>query len=240
MFMDHLQKDERIPAVEGWSYTSSAASLAFSDSESMVSVEGAVRKLGYEFRDLDKVLEERRPTRIYSGLITAPTSKLTLEQFGVIIKRQAEDKKIEGLLRVVDLIPTGESGNCLLRIRADEHAIQGLKSVESTLRIAMAGRVLFTDQRDRMSLSKQEIEAEESRRRLKDAEAKVILEKAKLATYEARKEHDKLSSVGSGGLTHLTIEADAVEDMLLDPGASTQNLNPSGAASRPAEDNKTE
>ena len=145
---------------------------------------------------VEDVLDDRRPSRTLTGLLRGPTAQLTDDDLREIIKHQKEDENIEGLMEFVDVSRT-KNENAIIRLRADEQAMQRLVEIGLELHIAMAGRVLFdagrapplamtTDADDEGAVEEEVVETDYPKR-IAAIEASLKAERAKMAEAIAKR-----------------------------------------------------
>jgi hypothetical protein len=218
-FVDSLKKNEWVPEVDRWNYSSTYATMEFADDQSKAAVSQSVIEAGYKVVEMAVLREKRQPSKVLSGLIGGQTAKLSEEDLAVIVKSQVQKLGIVGRFEVMDSILT-KNDNKILRIRVDEQAMEGFDRRGRVLRIAMAGRVLFADGREGMTLenkSRREIDA--TQEPLDVLESKILGEKARMATLQTQAKHqaESTSSVGSLGVNAcLIISAGASKVVTLD------------------------
>jgi hypothetical protein len=206
-FIDSLKKNDWVPEVDRWNYSTTYATMEFADDQSRNAVSQSVTDAGYKVMDLCELREKRQPSKVLSGLIHGVTAKISEEDLAVIIKSQAQKLKIVGRFEVMDSFVT-KNENKILRIRVDQQAMEGFDQVGRVLRIAMAGRVLFTDAvREDMTLTNKPAEENVIDTLQKDMqvlESKLLAEKARLATLRTKQSEstrqETTSSIGSLGL----------------------------------------
>ena len=208
-FMEILRADGWVPSVDEWIYSSTTAVVSISDARSCEAITDGIKKLGFEVKDLEELREERRPTKILSGLITGPTAKFDETVLAELLKHQIKEHKIAGRIEAADKIPT-KAGNAILRLRVDDIAMQRLQELEFTLRFAMAGRVLFqevkqdkTTKVNKEPISDLQARRDEIQKRLDELEKEKAAELESLAAVEA--ERAELASVSSMGLSGLSV-----------------------------------
>ena len=196
--------------VEQWSYTNQLATFSVPNDTSAGQVEAVVREHGFLAVPKAAIMNERRPSKILTGLVTGPAAsrdRTTLER---LLRFEAARLKISGRMEYHSAHLVQKSGNLLLKIVVDDVAMQGMEENSFELRIGASGKVKFLDDRAEKKINKQE-----DRKLQIEALEKQIEEQKNLLkeTLRQRKELEQVDtdSVGSAGLSQLSVDVDEME-----------------------------
>ena len=191
-------------AVDAWFYSSTMATFSVPNDISAGQVEMIVRAKGYLALPKNALLDERKPTKVLTGLISGPAAsrdRPTLERLLAFEKKRVG---ICGRMEYHSATIVQKSGNLLLRIVADEDAVEGLKKVDFELRIGASGKVKFSDPSAEKKLNPEQMR-EKKRSELEESIAADKLRiKERLAELRALNEETEL--VGSMGMSGMTVE----------------------------------
>jgi hypothetical protein len=143
-FFEALEKNEFVPSVERWSYSSTVAVASFVCEKTRIGFELLLKGMGFRTRNLKDLLAERRPTKVLSGLVTGPTASLPEDKFPVMLKQQVGVHGINGRIEILATHVT-KSNNRIVRIRADDVALERLGQLNNCLTFAMSGKVKFSE-----------------------------------------------------------------------------------------------
>ncbi len=205
LWIQQLEKDQDLVAIDKWSYTYKMATVHVADSASAAMVATEAKKLKLVLKSRAQVEAERRPTVILTGLITGPAAKRERQEIERFLKAEVNRMAIPGRLQFYQGVPT-KAGNLLLRIIVDDFAEERLKQLDYQLRVGASGLVKFEDERaskkvDQRSraikLERLQAEIEQGREQLK-AKCKALRELQRCDT----------ESVGSMGLGNLQMETE--------------------------------
>jgi hypothetical protein len=213
MFVLSAKQNEYIPDVERWTYSTTYATVAVSDDKSWKTLRSLVFKMGFLLIPQEELIESRAPTRIYSGLIKGPTAKLSEDDLGELVKRQALTNGIKGRFEVINTVAITSSGNKILRLRVDDRAREGFERVKCELRLAMAGRIRFTDVKSVNTLENKRSKGKASaEQRLGELELEIAKQRAVIAELEeveTAMEHETSRSAASSlGMSNLRVDAE--------------------------------
>ena len=192
--MAQLEKGVEPFAVDAWFYSSTMATFSVPNDVSAGQVEMIVKAKGYLALPKNALPDERKPTKVLTGLVSGPAAsrdRTTLERLIMFEKKRVG---ICGRMEYHSATVVQKSGNLLLRIVTDKDALEGLKKVDFELRIGASGKVKFSDP----SAEKKRAELEES------SAADKIRIKERLA--ELRALNEETESIGSMGMSGMTVE----------------------------------
>ena len=186
--------------VDSWLYTSQMATFCAPNADSAGQVEKIIREHGFFVMKKETLMEERKPTRILSGLVTGPTAGRDRKVLERLLKYEADRVGVTGRLEYYSSHLVKKSGNLILKLVADDEAIAGLTRCEFELRLGASGKVKFQDERADKKTSRQ-TKLEELESRIK--EQKQLLQQA---IQERRALEDvETASVGSMGVSKLHV-----------------------------------
>lgn len=149
-FIQRMKRGEWTPDFEAQDYNRKRAALTVLDNETAKYVVRIVPILCPELRaytptEHEEKMAERESILSLTGYVRGVTGKLANHILQCIINRQCQELQISGKLEVTggDLTRNGK----VLRIKVDAAAYDRLREINFTLRIALAGKVLFQDPR---------------------------------------------------------------------------------------------
>ena len=216
MYLEALKKGKEKPLdPEKWNYNSSFATVYLADDKAVEAVRTVVDKLGLEMMDIEDLKEIRRPTKMFTGLLTgaaARRDKTILEEY---VKHEARMKNITGRMEIAGEMMCA-SGNKILRLKVDDIAEEGLSRCNYELSIGTSGKVKFTDVRDKSTkggYAERARRAEELLKKIRDEKAKIAAREVELEEEISKAEE---ASIGSCGMSSLNVEDTAGEKMEAD------------------------
>ena len=199
--------------VETWQYSSVLAMFSVPDDISVKQVTEIVNKSGLLAIPKAKLLEKRRPTTILTGLVTGPAAKRDKAVLSRVIEHQKTKHKIRGRLEIYDGFGVVKSGNLLLKLLADDVAMEDLQRIDFELHFGASGKVKFTDE-----TADKKITPESRKRRLKELEASLDEHRKRAQEILPKKREleklldEPLESVGSCGMGSLSVEDADMEE----------------------------
>lgn len=208
-YLARVTTEAWLPEIEAQRYNSKCAVIVASDAKTQAYLLTEIPKLGYEARPWTEYRKEVEDVRLFSGLVTGQTAHLRREKLDVLLADQCKKLNIGGVLKIYDTHLTNTGA--ILRLKANSEAAAGLKRVDCTLRLALAGKVLFTEVQTSsaaMKLDRREV----VKQKLHKLEQEIAREKALLEQLEEdrlrRQEAEKESASGelSEQLSHLEVD----------------------------------
>ena len=190
-------------AVDAWFYLSTMATFSVPNDVSAGQVEMIVRAKGYLALPKNALLNERKPTKVLTGLVSGPAAsreRSTLERLIAFEKKRVD---ICGRMEYHSSTVVQKSGNLLLRIVTDEDALEDLKKVDFELRIGASGKVKFTD-----PSAEKKLTAEQMRdKRRAELEESIAADKVRIKERlaELRSLNEETESIGSMGMSSMTV-----------------------------------
>ena len=209
-WIDQVNKGETLVAVEQWEYTTRSASVFLADPQSVETVKQEAAKLDLKLVSKAQYEADHPVTKVYSGLITGPAAKRDRKDLERFLKVETDRVRIPGFIRVYNVTPIARSGNALLKISVCAEAEKRLEELDHQLRIGASGLTKFVDMRAGKKLDNQQSRQNrlEELHRLVDEDKKRMVQRLE----ELRQlEKDETSSVGSMGVSKLTVKDKAGE-----------------------------
>ena len=185
-WMDTLNKGDRPFVIDKWEYTTSFASIFTADADSTMKVVNHCTKMGVKIMTMEALQRSRRPTTILSGLLRGQAATQKRDFYERMLRYEAGTKGIEGRLEVFGDGIVTSGGNLILKIKADDIAMDRLRQIDCTIHMGPYGRVKFEPIKSK-DLNKDNSAAKEAlREKLKRLEEEIARGKAEMDAIEAK------------------------------------------------------
>lgn len=222
-----LNAGENMIYVDKFSYDTNLAEIHFTRGESIPTVADLVKTFNLKLVGKEDLLQRRRPTKLMSGLITAPAASLPDETLTKAFKQEVLASKVDGRLEFVSTVTVARSGNKILRILVDDIAVQSLGARGNTLNLMGMGEVLFSDVKGQnTTLNKTAANLQSKARDLEERRKRLAEETEALKAAEEKLENERESqSVGSCGISGMNIGVamDTTETVTTEASASQKS-----------------
>ena len=215
---------------EKWNYNSSYATVYLADDKTVSIMKTVVDKLGLRMMNIEDLKIIRRPTKMFTGLLTGAAARRDMGVLEEYVKYEARTRNIIGRIEVAGEMPCS-SGNKILRLKVDDIAEEGLRRCNYELYIGTSGKVKFSDVRDKSTSGgnfERKQRTEELLQKIKEDKAKIAAREAEIAEISKAEE----ASIGSCGMSNLQVEDTEGEKM---EAENTEAANEDGSESKKEE-----
>ena len=204
ILQESLENDGTPFQVDGSEYNTQLATITPVDEASTRRIAEHVNCMGYDFKEKSEVMEARRPSKMMSGLAKGISANLNLEVLNKYVQHFKTSKGITGSMEIVSSMTT-KTNNAILKLKVDDLAAAGFLTEGNTLRLGMAGLVLFCDIQPETAqrVNNPKLKTESL---LADLDGQIAVARARIETLQQKKVD--LSSVGSVGLSGLNMDTE--------------------------------